>query len=77
MILEDRFLFGLRRRITRLALRYRLPAVYAQTGYVDADGLAVYAPDIHEMIRRSTKTARALSLALSPTIVQRADRVID
>jgi len=32
---------------------HRLPAVYAQTGYIDADGLAVYAPDIHHMIRRA------------------------
>jgi putative ABC transport system substrate-binding protein len=53
MILEDRFMLGLRRQITMLALRHRLPAVYAQTGYIDADGLAVYAPDSHEMIRRS------------------------
>jgi putative tryptophan/tyrosine transport system substrate-binding protein len=53
VILEDRFMLGLRRQITMLALRHRLPAVYAQTGYIDADGLAVYAPDSHEMIRRS------------------------
>ena len=32
VILEDRFLFGLRRRITDLALMHRLPAVYARPG---------------------------------------------
>ncbi len=53
MILEDRFLLGIRRRVTDLALVHRLPAIYAQTGYIDADGLAIYAPDIHQMIRRS------------------------
>ena len=106
MILEDRFLFGLRRRITNLALMHRLPAVYAQTGYIDADGLAVYTPDIHHMIRRAAnyldrilkgakpgdlpieqpttfelvinlKTARALGLVIPPTLLQRANRVIE
>ena len=53
VILEDRFLFGFRRRITDLALTHRLPAVYAQTGFVEVDGLAVYAPNIYDMIRRA------------------------
>jgi putative ABC transport system substrate-binding protein len=53
VILEDRFLFGFRRRITDLALTHRIPAVYAQTGYIEAEGLAVYAPDIIYMIRRA------------------------
>ncbi len=53
MILEDRFLFGLRRKITDLALEHRLAAVYAQSGYVEAEGLAVYAPDTLHMIRRA------------------------
>ena len=63
VILEDRFMLGLRRQITMLALRHRLPAVYAQTGYIDADGLAVYAPDRHEMIRRSASYAQPFAPA--------------
>jgi hypothetical protein len=47
VIIEDRFLFGFRRGITDLALKHRLPAVYAQTGFIEADGLAVYAPNIY------------------------------
>ena len=106
VILEDRFLFGLRRRITDLALMHRLPAVYAQTGYIDAGGLAVYAPDIHHMIRRSAsyvdrilkgakpadlpveqptkfelviklKTAKAIGLTIPPSVLGRADQVIE
>jgi putative ABC transport system substrate-binding protein len=53
VILEDRFLFGFRRLITGLALAHRLPAVYAQTGFIEADGLAVYAPNNLHMIGRA------------------------
>ena len=53
VILEDRFLVGLAQRITDLALTHRLPAIYSQTGFIEAGGLAVYAPDIKYLVRRS------------------------
>ncbi len=53
VILEDRFLVGLAQRITDLALTHRLPAIYSQTGFIEAGGLAVYAPDIIDLIRRA------------------------
>ena len=53
VILEDRFLVGLAQRITDLALTHRLPAIYSQTGFIEAGGLAVYAPDILHLVRRA------------------------
>jgi putative ABC transport system substrate-binding protein len=106
VVLEDRFLFGLRRRITDLALKHRLPGVYAQTGFIEADGLVVYAPNYFHMMRRAAtyadkilkgakpsdlpieqpmrfelvinlRTARALGLTIPPSLLLRADRVIE
>jgi putative tryptophan/tyrosine transport system substrate-binding protein len=42
-----------RKSITDLALTHRLLAVYSQTGFIEAGGLAVYAPDSLHMIRRA------------------------
>src|SRR5438046_2933169 len=53
VILEDRFLVGFAQRITDLAQTHRLPAVYSQTGFIEAGGLAVYAPDILHLVRRA------------------------
>ena len=105
VILEDRFLVGVAQRITNLALTHRLPAIYSQTGFIEAGGLAVYAPDIIYLVRRAAtyvdkilkgakpgdlpieqptkfelvinlKTANALGLTIPPSVLLRADKVI-
>ncbi len=92
-------------RITQLAAKTRLPAMYGHRGYVDAGGLACYGPSAAETFRRSAayvdrilrgakpgdlpveqptkfefvinaKTARALGLAIAPSLLGRADEVI-
>jgi putative ABC transport system substrate-binding protein len=43
-----------RERIIALTLKYRLPAIYPWSLYVEEGGLMVYAPSLPEMHRRST-----------------------
>ena len=75
-----------RRRIVNLAARHRLPAVYSFRPYVDAGGLMSYGPDIADLFRRAAvyvdkilnlKTAKALGLTIPPSLLQRADQVIE
>jgi putative ABC transport system substrate-binding protein len=42
-----------RQRIAELAVRSRLPAMYAHRGYVDAGGLMSYSTDIYDSSRRA------------------------
>jgi len=92
-------------RITQLAAKARLPAMYGQRGYVDAGGLACYGPSAPESFRRAAayvdkilrgakpgdlpveqptkfefvinaKTARTLGLAIPPSLLARADEII-
>jgi putative ABC transport system substrate-binding protein len=55
LVLTDAMFFGERRRITALARRGALPAMYSQREYVEAGGLASYGPSLIEMARRSAK----------------------
>ena len=92
-------------RITQLAQKTRLPALYGHRGYVDAGGLSSYGPSAPESFRRAAayadkilrgakpgdlpveqptkfelvinlKTAKALGLTIPPSLLQRADEVI-
>ena len=51
--LEDPFTIAHRKRIVGLALRHRLPAVYAVRPFVDAGGLMSYGPDRADQNRRA------------------------
>jgi len=42
-----------RERLAELALRYRLPSIFATRENVEAGGLASYAPDLHDLTRRA------------------------
>ena len=44
-----------RGRVTGLAAKYRLPAIYLDRGYVNAGGLMAYGPDISAMWRRAAE----------------------
>jgi len=93
-------------RITQLAAKAHLPAMYGHRGYVDAGGLACYSPSAVESFRRAAtyvdkilkgakpaelpveqptkfelvinlKTAKALGLTISPSVLGRADHIIE
>lgn len=95
-----------RRLITKLAARYRLPAVYPYYFFVTEGGLISYGPDRVDPFRRAAayvdrilkgekpsdlpvqtpnkyelminlKTAKVLSLTVPPSLLARADEVID
>jgi putative ABC transport system substrate-binding protein len=40
-------------RISQLAMRYRLPAIYQQREFVEAGGLMSYGPDSADLFRRA------------------------
>jgi len=99
-------LFTLRTWLADLAMKNRLPTMFAQREYVDAGGLMAYAADFPDLFRRTAtfvdkilkgakpadlpveqpvkfdfvinlKTAKTLGLAVSPTLLARADEVIE
>ena len=92
--------------VINLAARYRLPAVYGWSEFVEAGGLMSYGPNVPEMFRRAAyfldriingakpgdlpveqpskfeliinmKTAKALGLTIPPSLLLRADHVIE
>jgi putative ABC transport system substrate-binding protein len=102
----DPLFFEHRLSIVDLAVKRRLPAIYARTEYVEAGGLMSYGPDRKEVFRmlalyvdkilRGTKpgdlpieqprklelvinlkTAKALGLTIPPSLLLRADQVIE
>jgi putative ABC transport system substrate-binding protein len=95
-----------RTRLADLALKNRLPTIFAQREYAEAGGLLTYAADFSDLFGRAAtfvdkilkgakpadlpveqptkfelvinlKTAKALGLEIPPTLLARADEVIE
>jgi len=106
LVLGDPLTFFYSNRITELAARHRLPAIYNERMYASAGGLMSYAPDLLDIFRHAAtyvdkilkgakpgdlpveqptkfelvinlKTAKALGLTIPPSLLQRADQVIE
>jgi putative ABC transport system substrate-binding protein len=98
-------LFTSRKRLAELALKNRLPTMFAQRQYAEAGGLMAYAADFSDLFRRAAtfvdkilkgakpadlpveqpskwefvinlKTAKALGLTIPPSLLLRADQII-
>ena len=98
-------LFTWRERLADLALKNRLPTMFAQRQYAEAGGLMAYSADFSDLFRRAAtfvdkilkgakpadlpveqptkwefvinlKTAKALGLTILPSVLLRADEVI-
>ena len=54
-------------RIIRLAVKYRIPAVYAMREPVDDGGLAAYGPDVKAMFRRAAEYVDKILKGASPS----------
>src|SRR5262249_25015317 len=63
--------------ILALAARYRLPAAYQYRQFVTAGGLMSYQQPTKFELVINLKTAKALGLEIPPTLLARADEVIE
>jgi ABC-type uncharacterized transport system substrate-binding protein len=106
LVLADGMFLLHRARITDLAAKHRVPAMYGLREHLDAGGLVFYGPSLRDMFRRAAdyvdkilkgtkpgdlpveqpskfelvinlKTAKALGLTILPSLLQRADQVIE
>ena len=64
-----------RERLAELASEHRLPAMFGSKENVQAGGLISYSADLTDLHRR--KTAKALGLTVPPSLIARADEVIE
>jgi putative ABC transport system substrate-binding protein len=55
LVLTGHIAFSNRQRITELATRYRLPAMFDLRPYVDAGGLISYGADLVDLWRQSAR----------------------
>jgi putative ABC transport system substrate-binding protein len=53
MTATGRRFFAERKRVVELAVKYRLPAIYPEKGYVDEGGLMSYGADYDDLYRRA------------------------
>ena len=53
MTATGRRFFAERKRVVELAVKYRLPAIYPEKGYVDEGGLMSYGADFDDLYRRA------------------------
>jgi len=53
MTITSRQFFAERKRIVELAVKYRLPAIYPEKGFVDEGGLMSYGTDFADLYRRA------------------------
>jgi ABC-type uncharacterized transport system substrate-binding protein len=106
LVLSDTFTTFHRARLTELAAKHRLPAIYGHDQYTDAGGLMSYGPSLSDAYGRAAgfvhkilngakpadlpveqptkfaliinlKTAKTLGLEIPPTLLARADEVIE
>jgi putative ABC transport system substrate-binding protein len=105
VVMTDAFLVTHRAKITSLAARYRIPAVYPFRDFIEVGGLLSYGNDLYDNFRRAAtyadrilkgatpgelpvqapvkfelvinvKTAKALGLTIPPSLLLRANEVI-
>jgi putative ABC transport system substrate-binding protein len=106
VVLPDPFLAPHRTRVVSLAARYRVPAIYGNSEYVEAGALLFYGVNVSELPKRvgayvsrilkgekagdlpvqapteydlvvNMPAAKALGLAIPPSVLLRASRVIE